>query len=81
MTSGILGKSPEKHRNNNNTVPTVKRGGRSLMLWWYFVAYITSSLVKVNGTMRKEDYDENSHSKHLAVSKNCVTLVTKGSST
>lgn len=39
-----------------NTVPTVKHGGGSIMLWGSFAASGTGSLVRVHGTMKKEDY-------------------------
>jgi len=39
-----------------NTVPVVKHSFRSLMLWGYFVADGSDSLVKVNNIIRKEDY-------------------------
>ena len=39
-----------------NTLPTVKHGGGSLMFWGCFAASGTGRLVKINGTMKKEDY-------------------------
>ena len=40
--------------NPKNTVPTVKHGGVSIMLWWCFSASGTGKLVRVEGVMKKE---------------------------
>ncbi len=44
--------------NPKNTVPTVKHGGGSIMLWGCFSASGTGNLVKVEGIMNKEKYVE-----------------------
>ena len=45
-----------KVQNSQNTVPTVKHGGRNIMLWGCFSSHDTVNFVRVQGNMRKEDY-------------------------
>ena len=42
--------------NPKNTVPTVKHGNESIMLWGCFSASGTGNLIKVEGIMKKEGY-------------------------
>lgn len=40
------------------SVPTVKHGSRSIMMWWCFSAFGTGNLVRVKDNMKKEDYEK-----------------------
>ncbi len=51
----VLRKKVELH-NPKNTVPTVKYGGGSIMLWGCFSAFANGNLVSVKGIMKKENY-------------------------
>ncbi|KAK3560358.1 hypothetical protein QTP86_006443 [Hemibagrus guttatus] len=51
----IWGKKGEAF-NPKNTIPTVKHGGGNLMFWGCFSAGGPGNLIKVNGTMKKEQY-------------------------
>ena len=39
-----------------NTIPTVRHGGGSTMLWGCFAASGSAAVKKVNGIMKKKDY-------------------------
>ena len=40
------------------TIPTVKHGGGSIMLWGYFSAAVTGRLVPIEGKMNRAKYRE-----------------------
>lgn len=46
-------------KGEENTVPTVRRGPGSKMLWERFAASGTLNLVQVHGVMKKNDYADN----------------------
>ena len=39
-----------------NTIPTVRHGGGSTMLWGCFAASGSAAVKKVNGIMKKKDF-------------------------
>jgi hypothetical protein len=39
-------------------VPTVKHGGSSVMMWGCFSGCETEDLVKINGILKKEQYQQ-----------------------
>ena len=49
------GKKGEAY-NPKNTLPTVKHGGGNIIMWACFSSNGTGNLIRVQGTMKKEDY-------------------------
>ena len=51
-----------------NNIPTVKRGGSSIMLWGCFAAGGTGALHKIDGIIRQENYVDTILKQHLKTS-------------
>ena len=58
MDAEYAWRKKKKAQSPQNTVPTVKPGGRNIMLWECFSCQGTMNLVRVQGNMGKEDYTQ-----------------------